>query len=90
MRATRIPGAATCEACPHDAILPCEDCHPGGHVQGKANMPDGKAIEKAWAPVVDAARAAFAPKARAIEKAFNEAVSDEPVEPEWVDPIHRL
>jgi hypothetical protein len=40
-------GAATCEACPHDSILlasgtlwcPCEDCHPGGHVQGKGAKP---------------------------------------------------
>jgi len=43
MRRSQVETSGTCEWCPHGLVLlrsgtywcPCEDCHPGGRIQGR-------------------------------------------------------
>lgn len=43
MRRTQVETSGTCTWCPHGLVLlrsgaywcPCEDCHPGGRIQGR-------------------------------------------------------
>lgn len=87
----------TCEWCPHGLVLlrsgtywcPCEDCHPGGRIQGRKYPDTVTQVASTGAANFDAAvQRAFEGTGVEVRTSFTESEPDD--EDVWVDPVHSV
>lgn len=82
-RIARIDPANQCSHCPHEVIAlprtgtlwcPCEDCHPGGLIQGREPK-DNHSVAPRYVPSIEV-----------DDLTTDDLTSDEV----WIDPVHRV
>lgn len=82
-RIARIDPANQCSHCPHEVIAlprtgtlwcPCEDCHPGGLIQGREPK-DNHSVAPRFVPAIEV-----------DDLTTDDLTSDEV----WIDPVHRV